>query len=108
MSENTRSPEQQAFIKAYNGRRRWARISTFTLAAAFVVAMISRTLKRYDYPLWIAIAVLFLLYIYFNWIRAKCPKCGRFIGFSSWAQKGLSRGFRCDLETDCAEALDEP
>ena len=108
MSENTISPEQRSFIQSYNGRRRWARVSTFALVAAFVAAFISHMLKRSDDQLWALIAALFLPYIYLNWIRAKCPRCGRFIGFSDWARRGLSRGLPCDLETTCAQALDQP
>lgn len=108
MSENVQSPEQRDFIKSYNARRRWARFSIFTLTAACVITLISRVLKRSDEQLWTAIGILFLLYIYCNWIRAQCPRCNRYIGFSRWAQEGLPRGLLCDMETTCADALDKP
>ena len=108
MSEDASNPEQLGFIQSYNGRRRWARVSKLALVAAFVAAFIGRMLDRSDDRLWILIAVLFLLHIYLNWIRAKCPQCGRFIGFSDWARRGLSRGLPCESEITCAQALDKP
>jgi hypothetical protein len=98
--------EQRSFIRSYNRRRRWARFTLAALGAALLTAFFLP--RRFEYRAWATAGFVFLLHYYFNAIRAKCPACGRFIGVSRWAQLGLPRGLRCDLEIACADALDEP
>ncbi len=108
MSDHVYNHDEQLFIRAYNGRRRQARFSLYTVCGLGIVALIYRHFKLPDEKVWITIAFLFLIQGYLNWVRGNCPKCGRFIGYSRWANEGVPRGLRCDLEIACKDALDQP
>ncbi|HXS99061.1 MAG TPA: hypothetical protein VN915_00120 [Elusimicrobiota bacterium] len=105
--------DQLAFARSFNFRRRAGRMAAaaagLALAADYAAARFrggSLPPPAYETPIWAAIGLLFLFSFCLNWVWAKCPGCGRCIGYSWWAARGLPQGLRCDKEIECGQALD--
>ena len=98
--------ENEQFVRTFNRRRIFSKVSTGLLGLLLVLnyLRIGLWVPSESHAIYIGIIGL---YFFLNWLMGKCPACKRFIGVAGFF-KGLPRGAPCKFETHNIERLDWP
>jgi hypothetical protein len=103
--------DRDGFVRDYNRRRLWAKISAFTVIVCWGGEFTYEHLTH-SWPSGHGESVIFwgslAIYIWANLIRGHCPFCGRFIGAGFGSLSRLPRGMACELEHELSSRLDLP
>lgn len=96
--------DDDSFVRSFNRRRLFAKLSIAAVAALLVLHHFGSGSGAAASAA--AYFGMVALVVTFNWLRGKCPACGRFIGVAGLLK--MPRRSPCELESRLIERLDWP
>lgn len=96
--------DDDRFVRSFNRRRLFAKLSIAAVVALLLLHHFGPRTEAVESAA-VYFGVVGLVAV-FNWLRGKCPACGRFIGVAGLLK--MPRRAPCGLESRLIERLDWP